>query len=625
MKLSPLFCDGMVLLRGQEQNLLGQTTPYRDVTLNFLSHTYHTFSDSKGNFTITLPKMPAGGPYEITLIGDETITIQDIYFGDVYLLSGQSNMELPIRRTLNYNAEEISHANEKQIRYFTVPKHYQFDAPSNNLEEGSWKSVTPESILPMSAVGYYFAKEIYDRYHVPVGLIEAAVGGAPIEAFISEETLHQFGRYDSIIKQNKQEAYVDGVIEEENYRMQRWFQTLDNLDLGLKQPEWYQPDYIEEGFSPQLIPALFRDNILGTIRGSFWFRKTFTMPEDYQDEDSILYFGSIIDSDQVYLNGTLIGRTEYKYPPRCYPIPTGLIKKGRNTIAIRVISSTNPGGFVPDKPYGIKYGLNFFDLSGTWQYRIGATCETLPHQTFFTNMPTSLYQGMIFPLKNYEIKGVLFYQGESNDSHPEWYEELFKAMIKDWRVLFHNQTLPFFYVQLSNFGNHMRYHSGTNWAYLREAQRHILNVPNTAMAVTLDVGEYNDLHPQNKEAVGKRLALAVRALVYGEDIIYQGPLIFDYNFVFQENKSYLDLFFSFAENGLHIIGDQIQTLELSMDGSTWEKASATTLNNKLRIPIASNLPHFVRYAFENNPEGANLYNVEGLPASSFLIPLQASS
>lgn len=625
MKLSPLFSDGMVLLREQEQKLLGQTTPYQNVTLNFLSHSQQTFSDSKGDFTLTLPKMPAGGPHKITLIAEETITIQDIYFGDVYLLSGQSNMELPIRRTLNYNAEAISQANEKLIRYFTVPKNYQFDTPSNDLEEGVWKSVTPETILPMSAVGYYFAKEIYDRYQVPIGLIEAAVGGAPIEAFISEETLHRFGRYDSIIEQNKQKDYVNNVINTENNRMQRWFQTLDHLDLGLKQPEWYQPDYEEVGFSSQIIPKLFRDNFLGSIRGSFWFRKTFTMPDDYQEEDSILFFGTIIDSDQTYLNGTLIGRTEYRYPPRCYVIPSGLLKKGVNTLAIRVISSTNAGGFVPDKPYGIQYGLKFFDLSGPWQYRIGTTCETLPNQTFFTNMPTSLYQGMIYPLKNYALKGVLFYQGESNDSHPEWYEELMKAMIKDWRSLFHNPTLPFFYVQLSNFGNHMRYCSGTNWAYLREAQRLILNVPNTSMAVTLDVGEYNDLHPQNKEAVGKRLALAARAILYGEDITYQGPLVSDYNFILLEDKPYLDIIFSYAKNGLLINGDQIQTLELSADGSTWEKATATTINNILRIPIASKLPYFVRYAFDNNPEGANLYNVEGLPASSFLLPLQASS
>ena len=615
----------MVLLRDQEQKLLGQTTPYTDVTLNFLTQTFHTLSDAKGNFSIRLPGMPAGGPYKMVLIGDETITIEDIYYGDVYLISGQSNMELPIRRTLHYNAEEISHANENHIRYFAVPKQYQFDAPAADLEDGSWISVTPETILSMSAVGYYFAKEIYDQYLIPIGLIEAAVGGAPIEAFISEETLQKFGRYDSILKQNKQKSYVDGVIDTDTKRMQHWFQTLDHLDLGLKQPEWYQPEYQEEGFASHTVPDLFRDNTLGAVRGSFWFRKTFTMPKDYQEEDSILYLGSIIDSDQVYLNGTLIGRTEYRYPPRCYPIPNGLLKKGRNTLAVRLISSTNAGGFVPEKPYGIKYGLKFFDLSGTWQYRIGAACETLLPQTFFTNMPAGLYQGMIYPLRNYIIKGVVFYQGESNDSHPEWYEELFKAMIEDWRTLFCNPSLAFFYVQLSNFGDHKRFGSGTNWAYLREAQRHILKVPNTAMAVTLDLGEYNDLHPQNKQAVGKRLALAARALLYGEEITYQGPLISGYNFTRLENRPYLDLIFSFAENGLYILGDQIQTLELSMDGSSWERASAAIVKNKLRIPVTADLPSFVRYAFENNPEGANLYNAEGLPASSFLLPLQVSA
>lgn len=639
MKLSPLFSNGMVLLREQEQKIFGQTSPHRNVTLTFLSQTYHTFSDASGNFTIKLPKMPAGGPYEMTIIGDETITIQDIYFGDVYLLSGQSNMVLPISRTINKNKlnwqsnslfnncnpDEICYANEKHIRYFTVPKQYQFDAPADDLEEGIWLSVTPETILPMSAVGYYFAKEIHDRYDIPIGLIEAAVGGAPIETFLSEETLHQFGRYDSIIKQNKQKEYVDSVINADNDRIQHWYQALDNIDLGLKQPEWYQPEYQEEGFTTRVVPELFSDNTIGAIRGSFWFRKTFTMEEDYPREDAILYIGSIIDSDQAYLNGTLVGRTEYQYPPRCYPIPAGLLKKGINTLVVRVISSTNDGGFVPDKPYGIRYGSKFIDLSGTWQFRIGATCETLQSQTFFNYMPASLYQGMIYPLRNYGIKGVLFYQGESNDSHPELYEELFRAMIKDWRTLFDNENLPFLYVQLANFGNHKRFNTGTNWAYLREAQRNIMNVPNTSMAVTLDVGEYNDLHPQNKQAVGKRLALAARAILYEEDITYQGPVISGYNFNLSEDKTYLDLVFSSAENGLLIMGDQIQTLELSIDGSTWVEANASIVDNKLRIPITTKRPQFVRYAFENNPEGANLYNIEGLPASSFLLTLQTSS
>jgi sialate O-acetylesterase len=544
-------------------------------------------------------------------------------------------MELPIKRTLNknrlnwqansifmnYNADEIRRANEKHIRYFTVPKQYQFHAPADDLEGGIWLRVTPETILPMSAVGYYFAKEIHDRYDVPIGLIEAAVGGAPIEAFISEETLHQFGRYDSIIKQNKQKEYVDGVINADNERIQHWNQTLDEIDLGLKQPEWYQPEYQEEGFTSRVVPQLFRDKTIGAIRGSFWFRKTFTMEEDYLKEDAILYLGSIIDSDQAYLNGELVGRTEYQYPPRCYPIPAGLLKKGINTLVIRVISSTHDGGFVPDKPYGIRFGSKFIDLSGTWQFRIGATCETLSSQTFFNYMPTSLYQGMIYPLRNYAIKGVLFYQGESNDSHPELYEELFRAMIKDWRILFDNENLPFLYVQLANFGNHKRFNSGTNWAYLREAQRHMLNVPNTAMTVTLDIGEYNDLHPQDKQTVGKRLATAARAIIYGEDIIYQGPIISDYSFIQFDEKQYLDLVFSSAENGLFIMGDQIKTLELSIDGSTWEEAKASIVNNKLRIPIMAKWPQYVRYAFENNPEGANLYNMEGLPASSFLLTL----
>ncbi|HCL03019.1 MAG TPA: sialate O-acetylesterase [Lachnoclostridium phytofermentans] len=639
MKLSPLFSNGMVLLREKEQKLFGQTAPNSNVTINFLSQTYHTFSDTSGNFTITLPKMSAGGPYEMSIIGDEIITIQDIYFGDVYLLSGQSNMVLPISRTLNKNkinwqanslirsnnADEIHRVNEKFIRYFTVPKQYQFDAPADDLEEGIWLSVTPETILPMSAVGYYFAKEIHDRYDIPIGLIEAAVGGAPIEAFISEETLRQFGRYDSIIKQNKQKEYVDSVINADNDRMQHWYQALDNIDLGLKQQEWYQPEYQEEGFTSRVVPELFRDNTIGAIRGSFWFRKTFTMEEDYLGEDAILYLGSIIDSDQAYLNGKLIGRTEYQYPPRCYPIPAGLLKNGVNALVVRVISSTHDGGFVPDKPYGIRYGSKFIDLSGNWQFRIGATCETLQSQSFFNYMPTSLYQGMIYPLRNYAIKGVLFYQGESNDSHPEWYEELFRAMIKDWRTLFDNQSLPFLYVQLANFGDHKRFNTGTNWAYLREAQRHILNVPNTAMAVTLDIGEYNDLHPQNKQAVGKRLALAARAILYEEDITYQGPIISDYNFILIEDRPYLELIFSSAENGLLIMGDQIQTLELSTDGLTWEVAKASINDSKLLIPVTTKWPQFVRYAFANNPEGANLYNTEGLPASSFLLSLQATS
>lgn len=621
MKLSPLFSDGMVLLRDHEVLINGDTTPHSNVTLQFLSCTYQTFSNQSGTFSFQLPKYSAGGPYEMILHADECKTIKDIYIGDVYLLSGQSNMELPIRRTLNFHADRIAHACNNNIRYFTVPKEYQFDAPRQELNGGGWSSVTPETILPMSAVGYYFAQELYDQYKVPIGLIEAAVGGAPIEAFLSENTLQSYPRYDEIIKQNKEINYVSQVIASDTTRMNHWYQQLDQNDLGLQEPKWYRKDLIEEGFQPIAIPQLWRDTALGTIRGSFWFRKTFQMPNDYNGEDATLYLGSLIDSDQAYLNGTLVGKTDYQYPPRVYPIPSGLLKKGENTLTLRLISSTNPAGFVPDKPYGIAYGKQFLNLTGTWLYRIGATCETLNQQTFFTNMPTGLFHGMIYPLRHFSVRGILFYQGESNNSHPEWYEELLKALIGEFRALYQEPNLPFLYVQLANFGNHVKYHSGYQWAYLREAQRKALSLPNTAMIVTLDVGEYNDLHPQNKEAVGKRLALAARALIYREFIPYMGPLISSSRFILKDQNDFLELSFSCADSGLVIAGDEIATLELSEDNVIWTKSTAIVLENKLILPVAKKHPKFVRYAFENHPEGANLYNREGLPASSFLLPL----
>ena len=364
------------------------------------------------------------------------------------------------------------------------------------------------------------------------------------------------------------------------------------------------------------IPGYWADTKVGFLNGVVWFRKKVNIPASVIEGKAKILLGRIVDADSVFINGKFIGNTTYLYPRRRYDIPAGILKEGENTIVIRVVNSFGRGGFVFDKPYQIQTETDTIDLKGEWKFKVGDIMPSLASQTFIRWKPMGLYNAMIAPLLNYKIKGVIWYQGESNAERPGEYLNLFTTMINDWRNKWNEGVFPFLFVQLPNFMDPKNEPSESDWALLREAQLKTLSLPNTGMAVTIDVGEWNDIHPVDKKDVGKRLALAAEKIAYGDgNVVYSGPIY--KSMQIDDNK----IIISFSNTGSGLLvkgGGELKYFSICGSDEKFVWAKAKIENNKVVVwsDDISN-PVAVRYAWADNPEGANLFNNEGLPASPF--------
>lgn len=612
MKLSNIFSHGMVLQRNKNIMISGTTKPTHSVCLTFLEKTYETISNLHGEFSIELDALEPGGPYQMEIVADEKVTIKDILIGDVWVLGGQSNMELPLYRTQDLFEDEVKRINEPLIRQFAVPQVYDFHAPRQEFLSGTWTSATQSDVMNFSAVGYFFAQKVFENNGVPIGLIQSAVGGTPIEAWMSEKTLRQINQYDDLFDQNKDDAYIHSTLRSDEERNHLWYQYLEKKDLGL-QHKWYTESFQATDWNEFEVPASWQNTELENIRGSVWFTKEFEVPASMTKSEAMLKLGTIVDADDTYVNGTCIGQTGYRYPPRRYPIPAGLLKPGKNTITVRVISTQTTGEFIKDMPYKLIANGEEINLEGHWKYKLGAQTKTLQPQTFFQYEPAGLYNGMITPLSNYCITGVLWYQGESNTANPDGYNILFKELVNDWRQNWNQGEIPFLFTQLANLDTN---DPNNNWAVLREEQFKGLNISHTAMAVTIDIGESNDLHPQNKKTLGERLALAALNKAYGEDIVYSGPL---YKKMERIGHS-IHLTFNHIGSGLTTRDREEQLKTFTICGTDGKFVPATAVIHGSHVIVNHEEiqePQHVRYAWSDNPEDANLYNKEGLPASPF--------
>lgn len=618
IKLPKLINDGMVIQRHAEVKIWGWADPGEAVTIGFKDETYQTTANDEGNWEIILSDLKAGGPYTMTLKASNTITINDILVGDVWVSSGQSNMELPVRRVRPLYENEIENSENNFIRYFGVPNSFDFNGPQNYLSAGEWQKTNPKTVLNFSAVAYFFAKKLYEQYSVPIGIINSSLGGSPAESWISEGTLeNEFPEYYNEAQIFKDSTLISKIEQSDNARMHAWNKQLNKEDKGYQDPEnpWSEPGLNTSDWSTMKIPGYWANTELGNFNGAVWFRKKVEIPEGVVDKPAKLNMGRIVDADSVFVNGELVGSTTYQYPPRWYDIPAGVLKEGTNTFAIRVINQRGNGGFVLDKPYQLSAGDQTIDLKGDWKYKLGVSMPPLESQTFIRWKSSGLYNAMIAPLLNYRMKGVIWYQGESNTYRPAEYERLFSTMIKDWRNKWNQGIFPFLYVQLANFMEAKSTPSNSNWARLRESQLKTLSVPKTAMAVTIDVGEWNDIHPLKKEIVGSRLAVAAQKTAYGEDIVYSGPIYKS----MEVKDDRIVLRFNHTGSGLIAKGDD-RLHEFAIAGPdkkfVWANAKivndeVVVWNDKVEHPVA------VRYAWADNPDGANLYNEEGLPASPF--------
>lgn len=614
VKLPSILSDGIVLQRNSTINLHGTASSGEKITLIFNGKNYKTKTGKNGEWQIELPPQKAGGPYELVFKGENEVTVGNVLFGDVWLCSGQSNMVLPMERVKEKYPDEIANADYPEIRHFFIPTLTNLEEPQKNLPTGSWKEANPENVLSFSAVAYFFAKKVYEKYHIPIGLINASVGGTPIEAWISEDGFKKFPEILETIEQNKDEEYIDSLKSASKREPRK------SADKGiLENPKWYEEEYQPKNWHNINIPGYWEDQGVRNLNGVVWYRREIEVPKSMTGIPAKLFMGRIVDADEIYINGEKVGNITYQYPPRRYEIPSGILKPGKNTIIIRVSNYGGKGGFVPDKPYYLTANNQEIDLKGTWKYKVGDVFKPSKSSggpNFSAqNQPTALYNAMIAPVIDQKIKGILWYQGESNSWNPGNYHELMTALISDWRTKFGDKDLPFLYVQLANFMEVDYLPTESSWAELRYEQLQTLEIPNTAMAVAIDLGEWNDIHPLNKKDVGERLALGAFKIAYGEDIVYSGPIYDSYK---KEGNKFILSFKNVGGGLISKDGEVLRRFEITgKDGEfMWANAKiegdkVIVWNDEIKNPVQ------VRYAWADNPRGANLYNKEGLPASPF--------
>lgn len=617
VRLPKLVSDGMVLQRNAKVNIWGWASSGEKVTVRFKGKNYHATTGQDGKWLIALNPSKAGGPFSMEISGANKITINNILMGDVWFCSGQSNMVLPMERVKEKYPEAIAEANYPEIRNFFVPTLADVTKLHDDLPPGKWVSATQKDVLGFGAASYFFALKIYQKYHVPIGLINSSVGGTPIEAWMSADGLKQFPQYESEVEKFKDSAYIHKIT-----RIIPRKPVALSPDKGTSGPKpWYDPAFTPVGWHNFWLPGYWADQGIKGLNGIVWFRKEFDVPASMVGKPAKLFMGRIVDADYVYVNGVFSGSISYQYPPRRYELPAGLLKPGKNVIVVKVVNYSGKGGFVPDKPYYITAGGEKVDLRGDWQYQVG---QVFPpgHQGgggggfSMQNAPTGLYNTMVYPALNYTIKGFLWYQGEANTFKAKEYHYLMAGLVADWRNKWHEGELPFLWAQLPGFMEVQYSPAQSQWAELREAQRQALSVPKTAMAVTIDAGEWNDIHPLDKKDVGDRLALAAEHIAYGDkEVVYSGPIYKSYKV--EGNKIILS--FSSIGGGLMAKGGgDLYYFEIAGANKKYVWAKAVIEGDKVIVwsdEVAD--PVSVRYAWADNPEGANLYNKEGLPASPF--------
>ncbi|MFL9839222.1 sialate O-acetylesterase [Flavobacterium sp. ST-75] len=610
IKLPEIVSNGMVLQREEPINIWGWATPNEKVTVRFNNKKYKTITTKNGVWKVILSPIKAGGPYSMEIEGSNKIILNDILVGDVWLCSGQSNMVHQMRLHNVLYADEIANASYDGIRQFFVPNTVNLSGPQTKLPESSWKKAINPDINEFSAVAYFFAKELYQKYKVPIGIINSSWGGTPIEAWVSEKGFKEFPNVLETINRNKDTLYINS----QNTLPQT--ETPLPKDKGLEE-KWFDTVYKPKGWRNIAIPGYWEDQGIKGLDGTVWYRREIDIPEAMTKKKAMVFLGRIVDADVLYINGKRIGNTTYMYPQRRYSVANDVLKPGKNLFVVQVTNNFGKGGFVPDKPYYIVAGKDTIDLTGYWQYKVGRV--NMPFNKNYNKIalhyqPTALYNAMISPLINYNIKGFVWYQGESNTGNASEYSKLQAALIDDWRNKW-NKQLPFLYVQLPGFMDYNYLPSESQWALFREEQAKSLSIPKTAMAVAIDLGEWNDIHPDRKKEVGERLALAAEKTAYNEPIISSGP-----SYKSSEIKgNKIIVSFNNTGNGLSTTDGEAPS-EFAIAGAdknfVWAKTKIEG-NTVILWNESIEKPLYIRYAWADNPVNPNLINKENLPAVPF--------
>jgi sialate O-acetylesterase len=609
--ISPIFGDNMVLQRGKANTLWGWSEPGETIRVQIGDNTASAIAGADRRWEVKIQPPPAGGPYTLRISGRETLELHNVLVGDVWLCGGQSNMGLPLRFA-RHGADEVKAANHPEIRFFTVAGHAAYH--HTDLVEGNWKAVTPETADRISAVGYYFARKIHEELHVPVGLVVDAMGGTPAEAWTSAAALRTIKDFDVPLAELDRLAAA-GAPEYGNYVM-HWY---DQYDVGLK-GNWATPTFDDSGWKTVNVPGGFAELGVPDTPAVAWFRKEIVLPDPVPAGMDLLFLGSVERMDTAWINGVEVGASAWVENPRAYFIGGGVLKPGRNVVVIRVLKTKPDGGFrgKPEELRLLLGGKTAIPLAGQWKGQLSVDARP-PHPLpiAYENwpvMPTVLYEGMLEPIAPLSIAGVLWYQGEQNSERGYQYRKVLPAMIADWRRLFAQGDVPFYIVSLPAFKHRSATPVDDAWAETRESQAlTAASVPNSCLAVTIDTGDADNIHPQDKLPVGERLARCALANYYGQPVVDSGPTLASV----ERLPGAIRLHFAHTDGGLIAKGAKLEEFSIASKDRKWVWADARIEGDTIVVtsPSVPN-PQEVRYAWQSNP-AATLFNGAGLPAAPF--------
>jgi len=614
--VSPIFGDHMVLQRGQPNTIWGWSQPGDTVSVQIGENRATATAGPDGRWRASIQPPAAGGPYTLKIAGKQAVELQDVLVGDVWICAGQSNMQFGLAQARN-GADEVKAADHPEIRYYVAGPRVSYSHVDVPL--GTWKVVSPANLSVrfggLSAVAYFFARRVRESVHVPIGLVQVAYGGVPAETFAGAEALGPLKDFDAGIAEVERRRKMGGP-QYGNYIM-HWY---DEYDPGARNGTWADPALDDSSWKTVQIPGGFKELGVGDVPSLCYFRREFTLPDALPQGMSRLYLGSIEKMDTAYINGHQVGASSWVENPRVYFVGNGVLKPGRNVITIRVFKLKPNGGFLA-KPDEIHLNLGdgrLIPLSGEWRGKVavdGRPPQPLP--IGFENLPTMpgvLRMGMLEPIVPLAITGAIWYQGESNAERAYQYRRLLPAMIGDWRSLFAQGDFPFYIAGLPGFKHRSGVPTDDEWAELREAQALTAkNVPHSCLAVTIDTGDPDNIHPVDKKEVGERLAYCALGEHYGLKIPYVGPTLVSVEHL----PGALRLHFDHTDGGLVVRGDKLGEFSLAGEDRKWVWADARIIDNTV-VVSSQEVPNptAVRYAWQANPQ-ATLFNGAGLPAAPF--------